>query len=59
MEPLDDITIKKASAYAVRYELRLGERLGFEHTMPIRLRANTASGILCHVDTSQDDHNLW
>jgi hypothetical protein len=29
MEPLDDITIKKATAYAVRYELRLGERLGF------------------------------
>ena len=29
MEPIADITIKNASAYAARYELRLGERLGF------------------------------
>jgi hypothetical protein len=29
MEPVDDIVIKKARAYAARYELQLGERLGF------------------------------
>jgi len=29
MEPKVDITIKNAVAYAARYELRLGERLGF------------------------------
>ena len=29
MEPIADITIKNAVAYAARYELRLGERLGF------------------------------
>jgi hypothetical protein len=29
MEPIADITIKNAVAYAARYELQLGERLGF------------------------------
>jgi len=29
MEPMVDIAIKNAGAYAARYELRLGERLGF------------------------------
>ena len=29
MEPIADIAIKNAGAYAARYELRLGERLGF------------------------------
>jgi hypothetical protein len=29
MEPIADITIKNAVAYAARYELRLDERLGF------------------------------
>jgi hypothetical protein len=29
MEPIVDIAIKNAGAYAARYELRLGERLGF------------------------------
>jgi hypothetical protein len=29
MEPIVDITIKNAGAYAARYEFRLGERLGF------------------------------
>jgi hypothetical protein len=29
MEPMVDIAIKNAGAYVARYELRLGERLGF------------------------------
>jgi hypothetical protein len=55
MEPIADITIKNAVAYAARYELRLGERLGFSihgsvHVVEHKIKTDK-SAIESHRDT--------
>jgi hypothetical protein len=55
MEPIADITIKNAVAYAGRYELRLGERLGFSIHGSVRVVEqkikSDISAIKSHRDT--------
>jgi hypothetical protein len=50
MEPIADITIKNAVAYAARYELRLIDRLGFGihgsvHVVEHKIKGQCAGGL--------------